>query len=176
MSDASTTQPDLSIHTFPLGAWQTNCYVVAVGKSCWIVDAGFEPSPMLDFIDEHGLSVEQVVLTHAHLDHGGGNLSTFTGKSVASGQTKTFADAFSVTEMDVDENITLTIENSPGSWVKIENVRKSTGMATGWLGDLVVSGAVCPSSAPYNYSLKVKASDGALFQEKSFVLVVSGCE
>ena len=72
MSDASTTQPDLSIHTFPLGAWQTNCYVVAVGKSCWIVDAGFEPSPMLDFIDEHGLSVEQVVLTHAHLDHIGG--------------------------------------------------------------------------------------------------------
>jgi len=72
MNDAASTQHDLAIHTFPLGAWQTNCYVVSVGDRCWIVDAGFEPAPMLDFIDEHGLTVEQVVLTHAHLDHIGG--------------------------------------------------------------------------------------------------------
>ncbi|MFI4860649.1 MAG: MBL fold metallo-hydrolase [Phycisphaerales bacterium JB063] len=63
---------ELSIHCFPLGAWQTNCYVVAVGSQCWVVDAGFEPEPMLDFIDEQSLEVQQVLLTHAHLDHIGG--------------------------------------------------------------------------------------------------------
>ena len=60
---------DLQIQTFALGQWQTNCYVVSVGKACWIIDAGFDPEQMLDAIDEQGLNVEQVVLTHAHLDH-----------------------------------------------------------------------------------------------------------
>ena len=59
----------LHIQTFTLGQWQTNCYVLSVDKSCWIVDAGFDPEPMLDAIDRQGLTVEQVVLTHAHLDH-----------------------------------------------------------------------------------------------------------
>lgn len=60
---------DLRIQTFTLGQWQTNCYVLSVGKSCWIVDAGFAPEPMLSAIDRQGLRVEKVVLTHAHLDH-----------------------------------------------------------------------------------------------------------
>ena len=64
MSDAP-----LKIQTFILGQWQTNCFVLSVGNDCWIVDAGFDPEPMLDAIDEQGLTVKQVVLTHAHLDH-----------------------------------------------------------------------------------------------------------
>ncbi len=63
------TQPALTVQTFTLGQWQTNCFVLAVGKSCWIVDAGFDPEAMLDAIDAQGLNVEKVVLTHAHLDH-----------------------------------------------------------------------------------------------------------
>jgi len=59
----------LNIQTFCLGQWQTNCFVLSVGKACWIVDAGFDPSTMLDAIDRQGLKVEKVVLTHAHLDH-----------------------------------------------------------------------------------------------------------
>ena len=64
--------PPLSIQSFSLGQWQTNCYLLSVGQSCWIVDAGFEPGEMLDTIDERKLVVEKVVLTHAHLDHIGG--------------------------------------------------------------------------------------------------------
>jgi len=66
-------QPDpLTIQTFALGQWQTNCYLLSVGKACWIVDAGFDPAAMLDAIDLQGLEPQQVVLTHAHLDHIGG--------------------------------------------------------------------------------------------------------
>lgn len=66
MSDPT---PNLSIQTFTLGQWQTNCYVVSSGNECWIVDASFDPEPMLDAIDQAGLKPTQVVLTHGHLDH-----------------------------------------------------------------------------------------------------------
>jgi len=63
------SQRPLSIQTFCLGQWQTNCYVLSVGRSCWIVDAGFDPEEMLSEIARRGLDLERVVLTHAHLDH-----------------------------------------------------------------------------------------------------------
>ena len=55
----------------------TNCYVLrAEGqKNCWIVDAGFEPEPMIDYVKQNRLEPQQVILTHAHVDHIGG-LST----------------------------------------------------------------------------------------------------
>jgi len=72
MTDTPSNQPELSIDAFALGMWQTNCYIVAVGKQCWLVDVGFEPGPMLDAVEDRGLHVEKIVLTHAHLDHIGG--------------------------------------------------------------------------------------------------------
>jgi hydroxyacylglutathione hydrolase len=69
--DANTS---LSIDSFPLGDWQTNCYVVARPGSdqCVIFDCGFEPDEMLDWIAERKLKPAALVLTHAHLDHIGG--------------------------------------------------------------------------------------------------------
>ncbi|MFK7789724.1 MAG: MBL fold metallo-hydrolase [Phycisphaeraceae bacterium] len=63
------SKPELIVQTFTLGQWQTNCFVLSVGQSCWIVDAGFDPEAMLEAVDSQGLTVEKVVLTHAHLDH-----------------------------------------------------------------------------------------------------------
>lgn len=63
------SQATITIQTFTLGQWQTNCYVLSAGQACWIIDAGFAPEPMLDAIEQQRLSVEKVVLTHAHLDH-----------------------------------------------------------------------------------------------------------
>lgn len=66
MSDGS-----IHIKAFSLGAWMTNCYVVFGdgSESCCIVDAGFEPGPMISFIKDRGLRCETLVLTHSHLDH-----------------------------------------------------------------------------------------------------------
>ncbi len=52
----------------------TNCYVVHPAaqrpdRPCWIVDAGFDPEPMIRYIQQHKLTPSQVVLTHAHVDH-----------------------------------------------------------------------------------------------------------
>ncbi len=62
---------DLTIRSFTLGDWQTNCYVVHMegDADCWIVDAGFAPRPMLEYIADHELRPSQIILTHAHLDH-----------------------------------------------------------------------------------------------------------
>jgi len=67
--DQSTQHPQ--IQCFVLGPWQTNCYVVTVPNSaiCWIIDAGFDPEPMIDAILENGLKPTRLILTHAHIDH-----------------------------------------------------------------------------------------------------------
>ncbi|MEX0774783.1 MAG: MBL fold metallo-hydrolase [Phycisphaeraceae bacterium] len=59
----------IKVQTFCIGPWQTNCYVVSRGEHCWIVDAGYEPEPMIQHIRDHELTPKHVVLTHAHLDH-----------------------------------------------------------------------------------------------------------
>lgn len=60
----------LSVACFTLGPWETNCYVAhAGGPGCVIVDAGFEPGPMIEHIRSRGLRPGVLVFTHAHPDH-----------------------------------------------------------------------------------------------------------
>lgn len=67
----------VAIHGFELGPWATNCYVVADngsadaagGVPCWIVDASFEPEPLIDHVLHAGLRPEALIFTHAHIDH-----------------------------------------------------------------------------------------------------------
>lgn len=49
----------------------TNCYVLFKRGSsqCWIIDASFEPQPMIDAVRQLGLTPVKIILTHAHLDH-----------------------------------------------------------------------------------------------------------
>lgn len=65
------SRPKLQIASFTLGDWRTNCYVLHVAGStnCWIVDAGFEPQPLIEYVRQSQLEPLQVVLTHAHVDH-----------------------------------------------------------------------------------------------------------
>lgn len=65
-------RPEIAV--FPLGPFETNCYVVtnpgaATGDLCWVVDCGIEPRRMINHIEGAGLEPEALVLTHAHLDH-----------------------------------------------------------------------------------------------------------
>jgi len=63
--------PPVLVERFVLGPFETNCYVVGMPGSdaCWIVDAGYEPGLMLDWVRERRLRPERLVLTHAHADH-----------------------------------------------------------------------------------------------------------
>ncbi len=61
----------LRIHAVTLGPFSTNCYVVwrQGGEGCWVIDASFEPAPLIEAVEEVGLRPQMLILTHAHVDH-----------------------------------------------------------------------------------------------------------
>lgn len=63
------SRPDLTIRSAALGAYQTNCYTAVSDGHLWVIDAGYEPGPLLSIIEESGHEPEAVLLTHAHADH-----------------------------------------------------------------------------------------------------------
>lgn len=62
----------LTLHTLPLGAYQTNCYILhQEDSSCVVIDPGYTPEVILDFLAGKGLTLEAILLTHGHFDHVG---------------------------------------------------------------------------------------------------------
>lgn len=52
-----------------------NTYVVsrAGDHRCLVIDPGFEPQAIIEWLDSHGLEPEAILLTHGHSDHIAGN-------------------------------------------------------------------------------------------------------
>lgn len=72
---SSQTSTSTTIASFALGPYATNCYVLSqegenseAGR-CWVIDVGYDPEPLIAYIQEHKFKPEAVVLTHAHCDH-----------------------------------------------------------------------------------------------------------
>ena len=63
----------MKIITLPLGALETNCYVVydEASKACALVDPGAMPQTILDTLEKNELALQKIFLTHAHFDHTG---------------------------------------------------------------------------------------------------------
>ena len=63
----------LNVHTLPLGAYQTNCYIIheASSKTCCVIDPGYDANTVLDKAEALDLTVEAILLTHGHFDHVG---------------------------------------------------------------------------------------------------------
>ena len=64
----------LHIHTLPLGAYQTNCYLLWAENSdcCVVIDPGYEPQTVLAQAKRLGKQIAAILLTHGHFDHVGG--------------------------------------------------------------------------------------------------------
>jgi hydroxyacylglutathione hydrolase len=60
--------------TLPVTAFQQNCSVVWCDRTrkAAVIDPGGDLPRLLAFVDEQGLALEQIWLTHAHIDHAGG--------------------------------------------------------------------------------------------------------
>lgn len=63
----------LQIRTLPLGAYQTNCYLVwaDTADTCVVIDPGYEAETVLAEAKRLGKAIEAILLTHGHFDHVG---------------------------------------------------------------------------------------------------------
>ena len=60
----------MRIAGFAAGPFQTNCYVVANGDRAFVIDPGMGAHEAVSqLVQEQGLTIEAVVLTHGHIDH-----------------------------------------------------------------------------------------------------------
>jgi glyoxylase-like metal-dependent hydrolase (beta-lactamase superfamily II) len=71
---------------FPVGRLQCNCSVVGdeQTREAMVIDPGDEVEEVMAIVQRHGLTVKQIVITHAHIDHVGGamKLKRLTGAPV----------------------------------------------------------------------------------------------
>ena len=59
---------------FPVGPLQCNCSVIGdeTTREALVIDPGDDIEDVLALIHKHNLTVKQIVVTHAHIDHVGG--------------------------------------------------------------------------------------------------------
>lgn len=70
----------------PVGALQCNCSILGdpIQHLATVVDPGEDISAIMHLLEKHQLRVEQIIITHAHIDHVGGavRLKKLTGAPI----------------------------------------------------------------------------------------------
>src|SRR5579863_6877061 len=70
----------------PVGPLQCNCSVIGDEgtREAMVIDPGADINDVLALVRKHGLTVKQIVITHAHIDHVGGamKLRQITGAPI----------------------------------------------------------------------------------------------
>jgi hydroxyacylglutathione hydrolase len=61
----------LEVISLPLGAYQTNCYVVAAegSQDAVVIDPGDDAAAVRGLLEQRGLTLRAILVTHGHLDH-----------------------------------------------------------------------------------------------------------
>jgi hydroxyacylglutathione hydrolase len=74
----------------PVGPLQCNCSIIGdeVSREAMVIDPGDDIEDVLAIVRKHNLTVKQIVITHAHIDHVGGaaKLRDVTGAPVVLNQ------------------------------------------------------------------------------------------
>lgn len=62
----------IDVRSFTVGAIQENAYIVRASSeatSALMIDPGEEPERLLDAVEQLGVSIEAILITHCHFDH-----------------------------------------------------------------------------------------------------------
>jgi len=74
------------LETIPVGPLQCNCSILGdeTSREAIVVDPGDDIPRILTLLDKHSLTVKQIVVTHAHIDHiaGAHRLKQLTGAPI----------------------------------------------------------------------------------------------
>lgn len=78
----------MDIKTFPIGPLETNCYLAIHEDKAAAVDVGGDPAPVLAYLQNAGVKLETILITHLHCDHIYGAKALFeaTGAPVLAGE------------------------------------------------------------------------------------------
>jgi hydroxyacylglutathione hydrolase len=62
------------LETFPVGPLHCNCTILGdeITHEAVVVDPGDNIPEILSRLQKHGLTLRQIIVTHAHIDHVGG--------------------------------------------------------------------------------------------------------
>jgi len=103
------------IETFPVGPLQCNCTILGdeTSRQAMVIDPGGDPGRILAMLEQHGLSLRQIVCTHTHIDHVGAiyELQQRTGTPAAIHK----ADMFLFEHLDIQAQLLNIEEPKPGS-------------------------------------------------------------
>lgn len=61
----------MKITSVLLGMLRTNCYILSNEGRCLVIDPGDQPEKVLSILEQQGLTLEAILLTHGHFDHVG---------------------------------------------------------------------------------------------------------
>ena len=98
---------------FPVGPLQCNCSIIGdeTTREAMVIDPGDEIEDVLVLIRKHNLTVKQIVVTHAHIDHVGGamKLRAATGAPILLNQ---------------NDDALLKMLDVQATWIGVENPGK----------------------------------------------------
>lgn len=60
---------ELVVYTLPVGQLETNCYIVAIGDTGYIIDPGDEGDYIAEVVQRLHITPQAILLTHGHFDH-----------------------------------------------------------------------------------------------------------
>jgi glyoxylase-like metal-dependent hydrolase (beta-lactamase superfamily II) len=116
---------------FPVGVLQCNCSVVGDEhtKEAIVIDPGDDIDDVLAVVQRHGLTVKQIVVTHAHIDHVGGamKLRAATGAPILLNQ---------------DDYELLKLLDVQATWIGVPDPGKVVIEASIGAGDSVQAGSL----------------------------------
>lgn len=116
---------------FPVGVLQCNCSVIGdeQSKEAMVIDPGDEIEHILSIVAQHGLTVKQIVITHAHIDHVGGamKLKAATGAPILLNQ---------------NDYALLKMLDTQAAWIGMRSPGMVTIDASLSTGDKVAAGSV----------------------------------
>ena len=103
-----TDESVLRLQVLTLGEWETNCYVLADGGECIVVDPAAEAERILAAVE--GVTVRAILLTHGHLDHVQALDEVRSAAGVPLGLHPADADEFGIEgDLDLDDGHALAV-------------------------------------------------------------------